>query len=757
MAIETAPNPIDENKQGLIGKGVNRIDGPLKVTGQAKYSYEHQLEAKTAYGFLVGATIAKGKIRKINTTQAEKAPGVLLVLTHLNAPVQGDYGPAIPENTAMKRPKPFLDRTEIRYYGEPVAFVVAETFEAARNAAALVKVDYDEDPSGRFSLAKFQDQAYKPSSVEPGVAADTQQGDFEDAFRTAPVQVDATYTTPYQHHHAMELHASLATWSGDKLTIYSAHQLPASCCITLAKTLKVPKENIRLLCKYIGGGFGGKLYTEADAILSALAARMLGRPVKTSFTRQQTFANVPHRGEGIQRVRLGASPEGKLIAFGHECWLQTATFDECIEQAATFSRSLYAAPHRLTRHRGVALDLPPAGDMRAPGEAIGMLAVEQAMDELACQLNIDPVELRVINEPQIDPERQVPFSTRAMVPCLREGARRFGWENRPQKPGEKRDGEWFIGYGMAASIRANYLAESEARVVMDGSGKLRVEMAMTDIGTGTYTIMAQIAAETMGLPMSEVEVEMGDSDFPPTPGSGGSFGANSTGSALYYACMEMRKQLAEAAVQQAESPLSGLMAEAATFENGSVIIQGKSDRYKSIVSRLPQQKLTANGSITPLKTYEDYSQAAYGAHFVEVGVHAATGEIRLHRMLGVFTAGRILNEKTANSQAIGGMIWGVGGALLEGSVVDQRYGHFINQDLAGYHIAAHADVPNIQAIFLPEVDDKTGPLKIKGIGELSICGSGAAVANAVYNACGVRVRDYPITLDKIIEHLPEAF
>ena len=414
MATETDKNPIDENKQGLIGKGINRVDGPLKVSGQAPYSYEFQVEGEVAYGYIVGAAIAKGKLVKLDVSVAEKSSGVLLVLTHQNAPSQGDFGPAQPPGSALDRPKPFLDRTDIRYYGEPIAFVVADTYEAARYAAAQVHAEYSEDKAIRLSLTAEKKNAYKPEKDGYSGPMDSSVGDFPGAFQKAPVQIDATYTTPYQHHMAMEPHASLALWEGDHLTLYSAQQLPVSCHETLAKTLLVPKENVRLICKYVGGGFGSKLYTEADAILSALAARMLKRPVKIAQTRQQLFANTVHRGESLQRIRLGADRNGRLTAIAHEVWTQTASFDENVEQAASPTRSLYAAPNRLTTHRAIILDLPPSGAMRAPGEAMGMLALEQAMDELAVKLNIDPVELRLVNDTQEDPEKKIPFSSRSL-------------------------------------------------------------------------------------------------------------------------------------------------------------------------------------------------------------------------------------------------------------------------------------------------------------------------------------------------------
>lgn len=747
------PNPIDENRQGLIGKPVSRVDGPLKVTGGATYAYEYTLPGQTiAYGTLLGASIAKGKIISINTSKAQSIPGVLTVMTYKNSPMQAAYGP--PHNDqALERAKPYLDSADIRYYGEPVAFVVAESFEVACYAASLIDVKYQLDGTPKTSVATFKSEAYKPKVLNAGTPTDSSLGDFDKAFKEAPVKVDSTYTTPYQSHNSMEPHATLAVWNGDKLKLYIAHQLPTSAQNSVAKTLKISKDDVQIICPYVGGGFGGKLPTEADAILSALAARELKRPVKTALTRQQVFSCVYHRTESIQRVRLGATQDGKLTSIGHESWLQTATFDEFGEQAGAQTRSLYAAPNRMVQHRLVKLDLPPSGSMRAPGEAIGLLALEQAMDEMAEKLALDPIEFRLRNEPTEDPEKKIPYSTRALPQCLKEGAKRFGWERRSAKPGQMRDGQWLVGYGVASAFRSNLMRPSKAEVSIDGQGKLTARLAMTDIGTGSYTILTQIAAETMQMPMSDVTVLIGDTSFPPTPGSGGSFGANSAGSGLYYACMNLRQKLAETATADKYSPLLKLKAKDADFKDGAVIITGKSESYRDIAARADGKLITAKGEIGELETYKTYSQAAYGGHFAEVGVDLATGEVRLRRMLGVFTAGRILNEKTARSQGIGGMLWGVSSALFEDAVPDTRYGQFVNHDLAEYHVPVHADAVNVEAIFLPEVDDKTGPLKIKGVGELGICGAGAAVANAVYNACGVRVRDYPITLDKVLKGL----
>lgn len=738
-------NILDEDKQGVLGKPLVRVDGPLKVTGRAPYAYEYAGQGKTAYGFIVGSEIANGRVAGIDAAEAQRLPGVLLVMTHLNTPKQAGYltFDKLPSPFASYSvARPFLFDDKVRYHGEPVALVVAETFETARDAAARVKVRYTKGPAPQTRIKPVLAQAFAPKTVRGFVETDSKVGDFAGAFAAAPVKIDQTYETPFQHHNAIEPHASMAVWNGDALTVYVATQLAVDCRDTIAATLQMPKEKVRIVAKFIGGGFGGKLATEADAVLTALAAKQLGRPVKTALTRPQTFVNAAHRTESIQRVRLGASRDGKLIALAHEATVHTSRFDEFTEQVVDSTRNLYASPNRLTTHRLVRLDLQQPGDMRAPGEAIGMLAFEQAMDELAYATKLDPVELRVRNEPKANPDNGKPFSTRHMVECYREGAKRFGWERRPTTPATLRDGRWLVGYGMAASIRSNFMAPSHARVRLAPDGRVTVQTAMTDIGTGSYTILTQIAAESMGVPMNQVTVEIGDSNLPPAPGSGGSWGAGSSGSGVYYACMALRDRMAKTAGLADSAQLA--------IKDGRVSADGGMLAMADFMAKYAPQGLEADGQITPGKEMEDYSQNAYGAHFAEVGVDIDSGEPRLRRMLSVFTAGRILNAKTAHSQAIGGLIWGLGSALHEETVIDERYGRYVNNDLAGYHVPAHADAVDVDAIFLPEVDDKSNPLKSKGLGELGICGAGAAVANAIYNACGVRVRSYPITLDKLI-------
>jgi xanthine dehydrogenase YagR molybdenum-binding subunit len=730
MNAPIGANPLDVGARGVVGKPLDRVDGRLKVTGGARYAYEVEQGPQTAYGFVVEASIGKGQIISIDTGAAERAAGVILVLTHRNAPPQGagDHHVA----------HPVLTGPEVAYYGVPVAFVVAETFEEARAAAYLVRVNYESSP-GRFALRDGLDQARAPHG---GAPPDSAVGDFAGAFAAAPVQLDVTYTTPLQSHAMMEPHATLAMWDGDNLILHTSNQMLNQGREAVARTLDIPVENVRLISPYIGGGFGSKLWVNADAILAAIAARQLKRPVKTALTRQQVFHVTTHRSDTIQRVRLGADRDGRILAIGHDVLAGNLWSEETYEGAALQTRTLYAGDNRVTTHRLAPLDIPVASSMRAPGEAVGLLALECAMDELAEKLDLDPIELRRRNEPTEDPERRIPYSSRHLIPCFEEGARRFGWDQRNPKPGQSREGRWLVGMGTAAATRGNTLQISKANVRLGPDGLAVVRMAMTDIGTGTYTILTQIAAEMLGLPVERVRVELGDTNFPQAAGSGGSYGAASAGSALFDACDNLRAKLAT---------LAGVDPDKAHFADGHIEAAGESRPLASLVG---SEGLDADGEIRPGAMSRDYSQQSYGAHFAEVGVDIDTGEVRLRRMLGIFAAGRVLNEKTARSQAIGGMIFGIGAALEEAMILDPRFGCFVNHDLAEYHVPVHADVLNVDAIFLPELDAESNPLKSKGIGELGICGAGASIANAIYNACGVRVRDYPITLDKLISGLP---
>jgi xanthine dehydrogenase YagR molybdenum-binding subunit len=726
MSNPIGPTPL-YRPGGLLGEPLDRVDGPLKVTGRATYAYEYRDAGQPAYGYVVVSTIGKGRVTAIDTGAAENAPGVLLVLTHANAPKQG-------ARSAGAAPQ--LADDSVLFQGQPVALVVADSFEKARAAAYLIKPSYAAEP-GSHDLEAGRASAAVPEARN-GSPPDTNKGDVEAAFAAAPVKIDLTYTTPPQTHAMMEPHATIAQWDGDRLTLYTANQMLPRGVDTVSATLLIPKDQIRLVSRYIGGGFGAKLQVQPDAILAAMAARMLNRPVKLALTRQQVFTATTHRSDTIQRLRLAADHDGALQAVAHESWSDNTPGQDDFEAAAMATRNIYATPALLTAHRLATLDLPIAAAMRAPGEAVGLLALEAAMDELAVALDMDPIALRIKNEPATDPQNGRPFSTRSLVPCMQKGAELFGWSKRNPRPGAVRDGEWLVGIGMSAAIRGNPMVPAKASASLGRDGILTIRTSMTDVGTGSYTILGQIAADMLGLPIDKVRVELGDTNFPAAPGSGGSFGANSAGSAVYDACMNLRAALLQKA---------GLNPDNAIFANGAVSAAGQTVG----LDRLVGDGIAADGAATPGNSRQAFNQQSYGAHFAEVAVSEVTGEIRLRRMLGVFTAGRILNAKTARSQAIGGMTFGVGAALMEAIVVDKRDGWFVNNNLAEYHVAANADIPMIDAVFLPESDDRSSAMKSKGIGELGICGAGAAVANAVYNATGVRIRDYPLTLDKVLK------
>ncbi|WP_337188561.1 xanthine dehydrogenase family protein molybdopterin-binding subunit [Phenylobacterium sp.] len=742
-----APNPVKDNRAGLIGKGVDRYEGPLKVTGTAPYAYEVQPPSPPAYGVMVGAAIARGRITAVDIAAAEASPGVLLAWTHLNAPAQPPRGTkGHPRSTQGS--KPALESDRVAYFGQPVAFVVADTLENAVAASHLVRLSY---------AAEAHDVAFHErldAAGQPPGEQDVEIGDFDSGFAASEVRLDETWTTPLQNHCQMEPCASLAWWEGpSRCVAHTSVQMVKPAQHGLAETLGIGRDDVHLLTRYIGGGFGGKGQTYDDLTLAALAARALGRPVKVAFTRQQMMHGTIHRPATVQRVRLGAGRDGRLNAMSMMTWTHCHRDGAFTEHASNFARSLYAAPNRLTGHRLVKLDLPHAGAMRAPGEASGTLSLECAMDELAEQLGLDPVELRIRNEPEVDPENGRPFSQRQLVRCLREGAQLFGWDRRMPTPGQVRDGRWLVGLGMAAAIRGNFLLPAKCSFSVDADGVITVRQGMTDIGTGTYTVLAQIAAETLGVPLGQVKVEIGDSELPPAPGSGGQFGAATAGSAALMAGMNLRRAIADLATGDPGSPLHAGDPGDVTFQDGVVAIENRSETLSDLIRRAAPDGLTVEGEIRPAQDAQKWSQQTYGAHYCEVGVDPVTGEVRVRRMLGVFAAGRIINAKTARSQLTGGMIWGVASALHEGNPVDPRYGSLINQDLAQYVLPVQADIGELDAIMLDEVDDKANPMGIKGVGELGNSGAGAAVANAIYNACGVRLRDYPITPDRLLAGL----
>ena len=720
-----------DGAQGVIGRPIDRVDGPLKVSGRATYAAEYALD-DLAYGYLVAAPFGRGTVLGLDVEAAKAMPGVIDVVidyeTFLRNAQQGGETEA-PEQGVR----------EVAYFREPVAIVVAETYEQARAAGERLAVEGDRKP-GLYSVADRLGEAEKAPSggaVEPHFAS----GDLDAAMAAALVTVDVTYTTPSQNSAAMEPHASTACWGDDGLTLYGSYQMPASDREQLADALGLEVDQVRIVSAYVGGGFGSKLGIAPESVAAAVAAKKLGRPVKAVMTRQQVFDATVRRSDTHQRVRLAATADGQLTGIGHDTICSNLPGEDFFEPAGTATHFLYAAPNRTIRHDMVRVNRVLSGSMRAPGEAVGMLALECAIDELAEKLGLDPVALRKRNEPKRDPQKDVAFSSRRLVDCLDEGARRFGWAERNATPGALRRGEWLVGHGMAASARSNKLKSSEARVALTADGRAVVETDMTDIGTGTYTILAQIAGEMLGLPLDRVEVRLGDNRFPPGAGSGGSWGAGSSGSSVYLACEGLRERLADRL---------GCAVDELTLKDGAAICANR----QVALAELAGDGIATTGRIEAGKLDDALRQASYGAHFCEVHVNVVTGESRVRRWTSVFAAGRILNEKTARSQCLGGIVFGLGAALTEELFHDIRTGKIVNRDLAEYHVPVHADVPPIEVVFLPERDAYANPLQSKGIGELGISGAGAAVANAIYNATGVRVRDFPLTLDKLLDGLP---
>lgn len=688
-----------------IGASLDRIDGPLKVTGAAKYAFEYPVD-QVAYIAPVQSAIAKGRIISLDTSAARALPGVIAVLSHENAPRL-----ALLDNQYVS----VFQSDAVAYRGQFVAAVVAETLEVAHQAARLVAVRYEEQPHN-VELRANLSNLYKPEKIIPDSEADTIQGDVDAALAKAPITIDHTYTTPAEHNNPLEPHATIAIWSDGSVTLYDADQGANWIQDEVAKAFGLLPERVRVIAPYVGGGFGSKAFSHPHLIVAIMASQVAKRPAKLALTRQQMFAVAGYRTPTIQHIRLGAERDGTLTAIAHDAVEQTSTTYEFAEQTTVATRIMYAASNRCTTHRLARLDLPANLWMRAPGECPGMFALESAMDELALACGLDPIELRIQNEPKVDPETGHPFSSRGLTRCLREGAKRFGWQRRDPQPRMRRSGSWLIGTGVAASTYPYYQFPATALVRVDRAGHYSVRIAASDIGTGTWTALTQIAADTLEVPLERVQLEIGDSTLPKAGGAGGSSGITSWGWAIVEAAQKLRTRLR--------------------------------DEY---VGNVPAEGLEARGEFETNPEAQRFSMHAFGAQFAEVHVNEDTGEVRVPRLLGVFAAGHIINPKTARSQLLGGMTMGLSMALHEESVLDPRFGDFVNHDFAEYHIATNADVGTIDVTWIDENDPHVNPMGSKGIGELGIVGTAAAVANAVYHATGTRIRDLPITLDKLLQ------
>lgn len=684
-----------------IGTRVTRLDGPAKVTGTAPYAFEHRVDTPL-YVHPVQASIAKGRVTAMDTSAAEAVDGVTAVLTVFDAPRLAD---------ASDGDLTILQDDRVNYRGQIIGGVIASSAETARHAAGLVRVSYDAADHDT-KIRGDHPGLYAPEQVNPSFPTDTAEGDVESALRSAAITVDQTYTTPHEHNNPMEPHACIAQWDKDGLTLWDSTQGVHVAREQMATMFGRYKEQVRVIAKHIGGGFGSKGAPHSHNTLAVMAAqRAAGRPVKLALTRQQMFDVVGYRTPTIQHIRLGADRDGKITAVSHEVVEQTATVKEFAEQTAVPSRMMYAGANRKTSHRLAKLDVPVPFWMRAPGECPGTYALEVAMDELAVECGVDPIELRIRNEPDVDPETGNPWSDRRLVECLLTGADRFGWAPRDPKPRSRSDGEWLIGTGVASAVYPAMIQPgNSARIECVAPQRYAVQIGAVDIGTGTWTALSQIAADALGCELSAVELQIGDTALPAASVEGGSSGISSWGRAIVAAARQFRHD-------HGDDPEVG----AATL------------------TEAPENEEA-----------QDHAMYSFGAHFAEVRASRYNGEIHMSRMLGVFSIGRAINPTTLRSQLIGGMTMGLSMALHEESVRDHRFGHVVTRDLATYHISSHADVPNIDAIWLDDVDPHSNPMGSRGAGEIGIVGSPAAVVNAVYHATGVRVRDLPVTCDALL-------
>jgi xanthine dehydrogenase YagR molybdenum-binding subunit len=685
-----------------IGAPLDRIDGPQKVTGTAPYAYEHHVE-NPLYLYPLHSDVARGRVARVDASDAEALTGVIAVISHQNAPTLAD---------TRDRELAILQSDEVSFRGQYIGAVVAESFEVARHAASLVGISYSEEPHDA-EFSPDRDDLYTPERLNAGFPTDTEEGDVDGALSSAAVTLDETYSTPLEHNNPMEPHTSVALWEAGDLALYESTQGAHTTRRTIARLFGLDRERVRVVALHVGGGFGSKGLPHANTVLAVMAAHVVeGRPIKFALTRQQMFSCVGYRTPTVQRIRLGADENGRLTGTSHEVVEQTAKIKEFAEQTAYATRTMYATGTRRTTHRLAALDVSVPSWMRAPGEAPGMYALEAAMDEMAIKCDLDPIEFRIRNEPEDDADTGLPYSSRNLVACLREGAERFGWEGRDPTPRARREGRWLVGTGVASAMYPVFrMPGSKARITFEENGRYAVEIGATDIGTGTWTALTQIAADALEVGVEDIDLRIGDTELPSASVAGGSSGITGWGSTIFEATRAFRGR-------HGQHPSAGDTTEAGMPENPDT---------------------------------ENYSMHAFGAYFVEARVDEDTGEVRVPRMTGVFAVGNVINAKMARSQFIGGMTMGLSMALHEESLVDPRFGHVVNHDFAEYHIPTNADVGEMDVAWIDEHDPHVNPMGSKGIGEIGICGSPAAVANAVYHATGVRVRDLPITPDKLLQ------
>ena len=727
----------------------DRVDGKDKVTGAARYAAEHLLPGMT-YAVLVTSTIAKGKIKNLDTRSAEQAPGVLTVLSHLNAPKVPGFAPADnkPGSRGWQGLKIFYDNT-VWSNGQPIAIVVADTYERAVYASSLVKAQYEKAPH-ETDLHKNIGKAVAPWG---GRGSGYTRGEAN-AYKKAAVWIEEEYILPTETHNPMELHAIVANWeAADKLTVYDKTQGPKDTQRSLMQAFQLPEANVQVIAEYVGGGFGSALRVWPHEIAAVLAAKKINKPVKLVLTRDQMFTTVGYRPYTWQKIGLGATADGKLTGLTHLAIAQTSAYETFTEGVTNASKFLYACPNVNTDYKVVALDVATPSWMRGPGEATGCFALESAIDELSYKLGLDPIELRLRNYAETDPERNLPWSSKYLKECYQLGAEKIGWSNRNPAPRSMQENGMLVGYGMSTGVFSAMRWNATVKAILRSDGTLLLQSAVSDSGPGTATAMVQIASETLKLPAAKIRFELGDTDLPPGPTQGGSSTTSTLGSAVHDACTALGQQLLQLALKSGTAALQTARQENLALENGQVVLS--TDRnirigYAELLQEqnLPQLEITKDSKGG--EELRKYSMYSFSVHFVKVHVHPRTGIVRVKQVATAGNAGKIVSEKTARSQMIGGVVGGIGMALTEEAIIDHRYGRYVNNNFADYHVPVNADVPRIDPVFVNKPDPVLNPMGAKGMGEIALIGFAAAVTNAVYHATGKRIRELPVTPDKLL-------
>ena len=734
-----------------IGKPLSRVDGRAKVTGSARYAAEFNQPGQL-YAVIVSATAGLGRVVGIDAESVARLPGVRAVLSHLNTPRlayrphKGVIDPQAGERLHV------LQDDRVRFYGQPVAVVVADTLDIAERAASALRISY----SAQRPVTDAADPAARQVAPDPRgrVHADKSRGDAVAALRDAAVKVDATYDIARENHNPMEPHATVAAWTGDRLTLWSKSQYVVNERAEIAAVFGIPADNVQVVCPYIGGAFGTTLRTWPHVTLAALAARQVGRPVKLVLTRRQMFYTTGHRPRTVQRVALGATRDGRLASLIHEGAGETSRYEQFVEALTAATGFMVSCPNVSIGYRLVPLDESTPTYMRGPGEASGMFALESALDELAHALSLDPIELRRRNEPKTDEGENKPFSSRSLMRCYDLGAERFGWARRDPRPRSMRDGRLLIGMGTASATYPVLFWDASARVRLRADGRVEVEAAASDMGPGTYTSMTQVAAETLGLSMERIEFRLGRSNYPVTPPHGGSMTMASVGTAVRAACLAAQAKAASHAIADARSPLRGASPDALEWVEGRLRRRGEGAAGRSYGEIVTTAGAPVEGEGTAQREADvgsRFSMHAFGAAFVEIAIDPDVGTIKVRRALGVYAAGRIVNPTLARSQCTGGMVGGIGMALMERTVLDARDGRPVNAHMADYLVPVNLDIPDIDAQFVEETDPHVNPLGVKGLGEIALVGIAPAIANAVFHAAGRRIRTLPIRIEDVVD------